>query len=173
MPRSILTAALLCAATVCAGCASAPAAPERDSTDPMSSEPGPRDAASSDAASGQEADAPEPPPELEVDSALLMAWSRDPERVARGAQTYQANCAACHGAQAQGVIGPNHTDDAWLHGAEPIDHYDVIASGVPERGMPAWEPILPAQQRAEVVAYLITLRGTNPPGARDPQGSTR
>jgi cytochrome c oxidase cbb3-type subunit 3 len=77
----------------------------------------------------------------------------------------------CHGPKGQGVIGPNLTDDYWLHGkASFMDIYAVVNEGVPAKGMPAWGKKLDPVEVAKLAAYVGTLRGTNLPG-KAPEGT--
>ncbi|WP_243403355.1 cbb3-type cytochrome c oxidase N-terminal domain-containing protein [Sphingobacterium haloxyli] len=89
---------------------------------------------------------------------------------ASGKGIYAANCAVCHGNAGEGGIGPNLTDDYWLHGADIKDVFAVVKYGVPEKGMVPWEQTLTPGQIAEVSNYIITLAGTNPPNPKEPQG---
>ncbi|WP_437918283.1 cbb3-type cytochrome c oxidase N-terminal domain-containing protein [Sphingobacterium sp. LRF_L2] len=89
---------------------------------------------------------------------------------ASGKAIFAANCVACHGNAGEGGIGPNLTDDFWLHGADIKDIFKVVKYGVPDKGMVPWEQTLTPGQIAEVVNYIITLRGTNPPNGKEPQG---
>jgi cytochrome c oxidase cbb3-type subunit 3 len=92
------------------------------------------------------------------------------EVVASGRAAYATNCAACHGALGGGAIGPNLTDDHWLHGGTLPEIHRTVSKGVLDKGMPPWEKILKPDQVTAVVAYIATLHGTNPPGAKAPQG---
>ena len=87
-----------------------------------------------------------------------------------GAGLYAAVCAACHGDQGQGLIGPNLTDAYWIHGGAPEDVYRVIHEGVPANGMPAWEGMLSQEEQAQAMAFVLSLQGTNPPNPKEPQG---
>jgi cytochrome c oxidase cbb3-type subunit 3 len=100
----------------------------------------------------------------------LSALTKDPAALAAGRVTFAQNCAACHRADGGGQIGPNLTDDAWLHGATPAEIHKIVAAGVLEKGMPPWEKVLRPAQLDAVVAYVVTLRGTNPPNPKAPQG---
>jgi cytochrome c oxidase cbb3-type subunit 3 len=42
---------------------------------------------------------------------------------------------------------------------------------VPDKGMPAWGPVLKPEQIPAVTAYVLTLLGTHPPDAKAPQGA--
>jgi cytochrome c oxidase cbb3-type subunit 3 len=76
----------------------------------------------------------------------------------------------CHLAQGQGVVGPNLTDDYWIHGCSIKKIYATIYVGVPEKGMISWKDQLTPEQISQVSSYILTLRGTNPPNPKAPQG---
>ena len=100
----------------------------------------------------------------------LTAMAKDASVLALGRQTFGQNCAACHRADAGGQIGPNLTDDYWLHGAAIDQIHKTVTDGVLEKGMPPWGKVLKPAQLDAVVAYVFTLRGTNPPNPKPPQG---
>lgn len=104
-----------------------------------------------------------------VDENTVAVDSR-PETVAAGMAIFTQNCIACHGGAGEGGIGPNLTDDYWLHGGTVKDIFKVIKYGVLDKGMVPWEQSLTPAQIAEVTNYILTLRGTNPPNAKEPQG---
>lgn len=87
-----------------------------------------------------------------------------------GKTIFMANCVACHGANGEGGIGPNLTDDYWIHGGDIKDIFKTVKYGVPEKGMVPWEQTLTPGQIAEVSSYVLTLKGTNPPNAKAPEG---
>ncbi|MFT5142050.1 MAG: cytochrome c oxidase cbb3-type subunit 3 [Rhodothermales bacterium] len=95
----------------------------------------------------------------------------DPDQIAAGAGVFAANCAACHGAAGQGQIGPNLTDAYWIHGGTNVDFFNVITDGVIEKGMAPWGSILSAEKRAQLVAFVRSLEGTDPSNAKAPQGT--
>ncbi|MCP3057917.1 c-type cytochrome [Myxococcus sp. K38C18041901] len=101
---------------------------------------------------------------------LLLSLVKDPTSLENGKGVFQANCAACHGAQGQGLIGPNLTDGFWLHGSSPMAIHKVVSEGAVAKGMPAWERTLGAERVKAVTAYLLTLKGTNAAGGKAPQG---
>ncbi len=94
----------------------------------------------------------------------------DPQELSMGASIYEANCASCHGKLGEGGIGPNMTDDYWLHGGSIGSVFKVIKDGVPEKGMISWSEQLRASDMQRVASYILTLKGTNPPNAKEPQG---
>jgi cytochrome c oxidase cbb3-type subunit 3 len=105
------------------------------------------------------------------DEKLLAAAGKDKSRVVAGSEVFKARCISCHGDKGQGLIGPNLTDDYWLHGDGKLKAIAMtIHDGVAEKGMPPWGPILSEKEIYEVAAYVRSLRGTNPAGAKAPQG---
>jgi len=100
----------------------------------------------------------------------LAAMTKDASVVALGKQVFGQNCAACHRADAGGQIDPNLADDYWLHGGTLEQIHKTVVDGVLEKGMPPWGKVLKPNQLDAVVAYIYTLRGTNPPNPKAPQG---
>jgi cytochrome c oxidase cbb3-type subunit III len=86
---------------------------------------------------------------------------------------YTKNCVACHGAAGQGGVGPNLTDNAWLHGGGIKKIFHTITLGVPQKGMIAWNKQLNPLQIQQVASYVLSLKGTNPPNAKAPQGEIK
>jgi len=105
----------------------------------------------------------------QVSADELLAASHSPERVEKGRLAFTTNCAACHGARAEGGIGPNLTDENWLHGGSPLQIFTTIRDGVPAKGMPTWDAVLGAENVKSVAAYVLTLRNTRVPG-KAPEG---
>ena len=87
-----------------------------------------------------------------------------------GKKVFTTLCAACHKADGGGMVGPNLTDDYWIHGGSLQNIFKTIKYGVPDKGMISWKEQLTPQQMAQVANYILTLRGTNPPDAKDKQG---
>lgn len=94
----------------------------------------------------------------------------DPKSLANGAKIYTQNCVACHGEKAEGKVGPNLTDEFWLHGGSAKNIFHTITEGVPEKGMISWKKSLNPIQVQEVLSYIVSLNGTNPPNPKEPQG---
>lgn len=95
----------------------------------------------------------------------------DPAVIASGQAIFKTTCAPCHGDHAQGNVGPNLTDDYWLHGGKINDLFKTIKYGVLAKGMPTWEKQLSPKQISDVANYIESLRGSNPAGAKEPQGT--
>ncbi len=87
------------------------------------------------------------------------AFVPTPELAAKGKLIFQTNCVPCHGADLHGKIGPNLTDDVWIHGGRPEDIVHTITNGVQAKGMPTWGPILGPERVQEVAAYVISMHG--------------
>lgn len=90
--------------------------------------------------------------------------------VAAGQAVYAQNCVACHGDKGQGAVGPNLTDEFWLHGGKVDNIFKTIKYGVPEKGMISWEKTLTPKQISDVTNYILSLQGSNPANAKAPQG---
>lgn len=94
----------------------------------------------------------------------------DKTLIANGKSVFAANCIACHGDAGQGLVGPNLTDEFWLHGGSINDVFKTIKYGVPAKGMVSWEKNLSSKNIAEVANFIISLQGSNPANAKAPQG---
>ena len=92
------------------------------------------------------------------------------ELFAKGQTIYKMNCAACHLENGGGSIGPNLTDDYWLHGADEDSVKKVVEEGVLAKGMPPWKAILRPNDVKSVVAFVLSLKGKNVSGGKAPQG---
>lgn len=95
----------------------------------------------------------------------------DGSLIANGKQVFATNCKACHGDLGEGKIGPNLTDQYWLHGGSIQAIFKTIKYGVPAKGMVSWEKNLTAKNIAELSNYILSLQGSNPPNAKAPQGN--
>lgn len=97
-----------------------------------------------------------------TNDALFWDMSRNPVFIDAGKQTFNSLCVACHLASLKGkgenptAVGPNLTDQAWIHGGTPKELYATVSKGVLAKGMPAWEPVLGQKKSAEVVAYVLS-----------------
>lgn len=95
----------------------------------------------------------------------------DSDDIAAGQQLFSSNCAPCHGAQGQGSVGPNLTDDYWLHGGQVKAIFSTIKYGVPEKGMKSWKDDFSPKQLAQLTSFIKSIRGSNPPNPKEPQGA--
>lgn len=83
---------------------------------------------------------------------------------------FLANCVACHGAKGEGGVGPNLTDDYWLHKGSLNDIYHTLKVGYPDKGMQSWASKFSPKEMSQLASYVKTLKGTNPPNGKVPQG---
>lgn len=95
----------------------------------------------------------------------------DNASISAGKQVFQANCFACHGKAGEGGVGPNLTDDYWLHGGAVNDVFKTIKYGYPEKGMKSWKDDLSPVQIAQIASFIKSLHGTKPPNAKPAQGT--
>ncbi len=87
-----------------------------------------------------------------------------------GKAIYDLNCIACHAADGGGIVGPNLTDDYWIHGGGIKNVFKVIKYGVVEKGMISWQTQLNPNQIQEVASYIMSLHGTTPAAPKQPEG---
>ena len=99
-----------------------------------------------------------------------LELTTDADILASGEKVFSQQCAVCHKTDGGGSIGPNLTDDYWIHGGDIQSVFTTIKVGVPDKGMISWEAILSPEQMRDVANYIKSLRGTNPPGAKASQG---
>ncbi len=90
--------------------------------------------------------------------------------ISSGKSIFETNCAACHAADGGGGVGPNLTDEFWLHGGSIQDVFKVVKYGVVEKGMIPWQDQLSPEQMQQVSSYILTLVGTTPANPKEPQG---
>lgn len=104
----------------------------------------------------------------------MLEKIKDPAVIEAGSALYNERCISCHAAGGAGQIGPNLTDDFWINGdGKPLTIQTLIDKGVTTKGMPAWEAVFSDQQLVEITAYVVSLRGSNPPNAKAPQGDKK
>lgn len=105
-----------------------------------------------------------------ADESELRSFLKDPNRIQAGQAVFQSKCVSCHGPQGQGGIGPNLTDEYWIHGGKMTEILNVVMNGVLDKGMPPWGPVLKQDEIYSVVTYIKSIRGSNPPNPKPPQG---
>lgn len=105
-----------------------------------------------------------------ISNDALLALLKEPREKEEGKKIFVTNCVTCHGNEGQGGIGPNLTDSYWIHEGKPERIYHTITEGVPEKGMISWKQVLSPEQIQHVAVYVISLKGTNPPNPKAPQG---
>ncbi|TLV03348.1 cbb3-type cytochrome c oxidase N-terminal domain-containing protein [Dyadobacter luticola] len=99
-----------------------------------------------------------------------VTLATDAAVIGQGKTIFQEKCAACHGADGGGSVGPNLTDNYWLHGGGVKDLFKTIKYGVPEKGMISWEKQLSPTDIQKVASYVLSLKGSKPAAPKAPQG---
>ncbi len=88
----------------------------------------------------------------------LRGLSTNPARIAAGKALFTtAACAACHGPEGLGVVGPNLRDRYWIHGPSMTAIVDVIANGANKNTMPANKDRLSADDMNNLAIYIVAL----------------
>jgi cytochrome c oxidase cbb3-type subunit 3 len=101
----------------------------------------------------------------------VAAFAADSTRVAAGRAVFVQNCVICHGEHAEGKIGPNLTDNFWIHGGAPTAIFGTIRMGFAPKGMPQWGPVLGPVRTQNVAAFVLSLRNTHAANGKEPQGT--
>ena len=109
-------------------------------------------------------------PAFEESAAALQEYANDVSLLPVGAEAYASTCASCHAADGGGLIGPNLTDEYWIHDPSPEGIWLAIKEGFPAQGMPPWEAVLTPEEKAGLIAFVTSLQGTTPAEPKEPQG---
>lgn len=95
----------------------------------------------------------------------------DKASIAEGRKVYEEKqCQQCHGQNAEGTIGPNLTDDYWLHGGDVKDVFKTIKYGVSGKTMQSWKDQITPKQMHQLASYIKSLRGSKPVNGKAPEG---
>ena len=95
----------------------------------------------------------------------------DATMIAEGKKIFSENCTPCHGQNGEGnAVGPNLTDDYWLHGGSVHDVFKTIKYGWPAKGMRSWKDVFSPVQIQDLASFVKSIQGSNPPNAKAPQG---
>jgi len=82
-------------------------------------------------------------------------------------------CHTCHRKDLGGLVGPNLTDDKWMHGCTVDQMIANVISGFPPKGMLPFGSTqrLNDKELLQVVSFVISRQGSNPtnPKAVDPE----
>ncbi len=104
---------------------------------------------------------------VDENSVKLLTGEADLES---GKAIFTTTCAPCHAADGGGIVGPNLTDDYWLHGGTIKDIFKTIKYGWQEKGMKSWQDDYTPVQIAQLASYIKSLRGKIPAKAKEAQG---
>ncbi|MBU3698426.1 MAG: hypothetical protein FGM33_00230 [Candidatus Kapabacteria bacterium] len=91
----------------------------------------------------------------------------DAASLAKGAEIFNGMnslCYTCHREDLGGQVGPNLTDEYWIHGCSLEEIVASITSGFPEKGMLAYGSgnKLSDRELMQVASYIISKKGSNP-----------
>ena len=105
-----------------------------------------------------------------VDETSVVVLSDDAS-IAKGKGSFVTKCAACHGQNGEGLVGPNLTDEYWIHGGGIKDIFKTIKYGWPEKGMISWESQIQPLEMQQIASFIYSLKGSKPANAKAPQGT--
>jgi cytochrome c oxidase cbb3-type subunit 3 len=110
-------------------------------------------------------------PKAVIDESTLV-YIPDATILEKGKGVFVRNaCGSCHRNDGGGnAIGPNLTDEYWLHGGGIKNVFTTIKTGVVEKGMPAWGKSMSPGDVRDVAFFVLSLQGTNPANAKASQG---
>lgn len=100
----------------------------------------------------------------------MKARLRSPEARARGRALFAQHCALCHGERADGrgvrreglsTSPVDFTQRAWKADKTPIEVFESIRDGVPNRAMPAWRS-LEDEALWDLTAYVLSVSEAAP-----------
>ncbi len=94
----------------------------------------------------------------------------DADGIKAGKGLFDANCVACHLKDGGGSVGPNLTDNYWLHKGSLNDLFNTIRNGYPDKGMQSWSGNFSPKEISFLASYIKTLVGTKPAVAKEQQG---
>jgi cytochrome c oxidase cbb3-type subunit 3 len=110
-------------------------------------------------------------PTADDNATFELVVLEDEASLASGKETWDKICAVCHLVDGGGLVGPNMTDNYWIHGNTLEDLYRVVETGVIEKGMIPYKDQLSEQKRLEVVSFiLVELQGSTPATPKAPEG---
>jgi cytochrome c oxidase cbb3-type subunit 3 len=110
-------------------------------------------------------------PQAVIDENTLT-FSNDASIIEKGKTIFlNNNCGSCHRNDGGGnTIGPNLTDEYWIHGGALKNVFSTIKNGAVEKGMPAWGKAMSPQDVRDVTFFIMSLQGTKPENPKAPQG---
>jgi cytochrome c oxidase cbb3-type subunit III len=96
----------------------------------------------------------------------------DKDEVEKGKEMFlrPGSCYSCHGKNGEGNIGPNLTDEYWIHGGGIKNVFKTISEGAPNTTMVSWKKKFSPLEIQQIASYVISLEGSKPDKAKEPQG---
>jgi cytochrome c oxidase cbb3-type subunit 3 len=104
-------------------------------------------------------------------AAAAVAALTDADSLAKGQAIFASPtslCSSCHRTDLGGLVGPDLTDERWLHGCTPAEVVRSITTGYPPRGMLPFGggPKLTDEQLLQVASFVLSKRGSHPPNPK-------
>jgi cytochrome c oxidase cbb3-type subunit 3 len=96
---------------------------------------------------------------------------KDEASMTAGREQFVRNCVTCHAASGGGLVGPNLTDQYWIHGGGIKNVYTTIKNGVPDKGMISWKLVFTPKEIQQISSYILSLQGSNPVNGKKPEGT--
>jgi cytochrome c oxidase cbb3-type subunit 3 len=106
-------------------------------------------------------------------SAIEFKVLTDQTSLTNGKTIFDKICSVCHLMDGGGLVGPNMTDDHWIHGNTMEEMFNIVTNGVLDKGMISYKDQYSPQQRLEVLSYILTLHGSKPANPKAPQGDLK
>ncbi len=93
----------------------------------------------------------------------------DAASMAEGEKLFASKaCNACHGVT---NIGPNLTDNYWIHGNKIDNVFKIVKYGVAEKGMTPFKDQMTDKQIQQVASYiLVKMKGAATANTKGPEG---
>lgn len=88
--------------------------------------------------------------------AVLTLAPDDEAVIALGAEVYKKTCAACHGVDGEGRVGPSFLDGEWRYDGSDEGIVESIRDGRPG-GMPAWGSVISEEELVGVASFVKKL----------------
>jgi cytochrome c oxidase cbb3-type subunit 3 len=101
---------------------------------------------------------------IDETNAVQMTEAAD---IANGEQLFATNCVTCHSTKGEGNIGPNLTDNTWIHGYDISTIYRIIRVGSPNNKMPEHESKMNPVEIQQVASFVMQMpyaKGSPPQG---------
>jgi cytochrome c oxidase cbb3-type subunit 3 len=119
------------------------------------------------------ADVPAKAPVSAAAAPVAVAALTDPDSLAKGHAIFASQaslCQSCHRPDLGGLVGPNLTDDKWLHGCTASELMRNITTGFPSRGMLPYGggPKLSDIELLQLASYVLSRRGSRPSAPKPP-----
>lgn len=101
----------------------------------------------------------------EADRSRTNPYAGDPSAVAAGKNLFEANCAHCHGKNAEGKGSRPNLHSDRLRNASDGEISWLLKNGSVFKGMPGWGG-LPEQERWQLVAFIRSMNTNSTEGRR-------